>query len=137
MPMQPTNDLQDPDIAQLLRALESLTPTIRTFREGNLLGMCIGGVAFLSGALASFLGLSGSVDWIFRAGSISSKLVNASPGVIFAAMGMIIMLRYKPRVRTEVEINVNRSHSVKNPDIKTMEASIRYTGTASTPISSK
>jgi len=43
------------------------------------------------GAVMIFLGLQGSFNWAVESpNSISSKLTNASPGIVFATIGMIL-----------------------------------------------
>jgi len=128
---------KDTDIADILKVFESHPPIIRTFREGSLFGMVVGAVVLLGGFSTFFLSLSGTVEWIFEAGSISSKLINASPGVVFSIIGLLIMWRYKPKVRTDIEIKINKSFSKINPDIQTVEKSIKYSGSASSPITSR
>lgn len=123
-------------ISDLVKLLESHPPTIRSFREGNLFGMFVGSLALLGGFVSSLLGLTGSVEWFFKSGSISMKLLNASPGAIFSVIGFIIMLRYKPRVKTEIEIKINESQNQKDTSVHTKEISVRHSSSASSPISS-
>jgi len=48
-------------------------------------------VLVLLGAVMVFLGLQGSFDWAVQSPhTISAKLTNASPGIVFATMGMIL-----------------------------------------------
>ena len=123
-------------ISELVKLLESHPPTIRSFREGNLFGMFVGALALLGGFVSSLLGLTGSVEWFLTYESISMKLLNASPGAIFSVIGFIIMLRYKPRVKTEIEIKINESQNSKDASAHTKEISVRHSSTASSPISS-
>lgn len=71
----------------------------RTYRIGIIVGQCFGGVACLGGLLLILLGLSGHIEWILQAGALSSRLANASPGALFAVIGLVILWRYKPIVR--------------------------------------
>jgi len=124
-------NLSESDFTKITKLLESHPPIIRTFREGNLLGMFIGGLTLIGGFICSLLGLTGSVEWIFNTESISIKLLNASPGALFSTIGFIIMLKYKPRIRQEIEIKVNE---IKNQNKK--EISVHIENKASSPIGS-
>lgn len=54
-------------------------------------GLAVAAAAILAGAWMIFEGLSGTFDWAVEAPkTISSKLTNASPGIGFAVVGMII-----------------------------------------------
>jgi ABC-type sulfate transport system permease subunit len=49
-------------------------------------------LTILLGAVMLFAGLHGSFDWAFEAPhAISAKLTNASPGIVFATIGMILV----------------------------------------------
>jgi hypothetical protein len=49
-------------------------------------------LTILIGAVMVFVGLHGSVDWSVEAPyAISAKLTNASPGIVFATIGMILV----------------------------------------------
>ncbi len=86
----------------------------RTYRTGTILGITIGGLFALAGFTLCILGLSGSIEWLVEAASFKAKITNASPGVVFAAMGMVILWRYKPVVRDRMslgEVNNILGHS--------------------------
>lgn len=70
----------------------------------TLLGIAVGAMVFVGGFVLAVLGLAGAIEWIVEAGSASSRLSNASPGVVFAVAGMVILWRYKPKVRNSLEI---------------------------------
>ena len=54
-------------------------------------GLALAGVTICAGAVMIFLGLQGSFDWAVQApNSIGAKLTNASPGIVFATVGMLI-----------------------------------------------
>ena len=63
---------------------------------GTIIGIIFGGLICISGVVITILGFSGSIEWIFEATNLKSRLTNASPGVFFALLGMIILWRYKP-----------------------------------------
>ena len=55
------------------------------------LGLIIAAITIVIGAVMVFLGLDGSFNWAVEApNSIGTKLTNASPGIVFAAIGMLI-----------------------------------------------
>ncbi|NKC19012.1 hypothetical protein CWC29_009145 [Pseudoalteromonas sp. S4498] len=49
--------------------------------------MCIGGFVLL------ILGVTGSVEIVVNAVDIQGKLVNASPGIVFVFLGMLIIIK--------------------------------------------
>jgi len=87
----------DSEISEIVKLLESYPATIRSYRTGNLFGMFIGGLALLGGFASFLLGLTGSIDWIFKSQSMTMRMINASPGAIFSVIGFVIMLIYEPR----------------------------------------
>jgi len=123
--------LSQSDLSNIVKLLESHPPIIRTFREGNFFGMFIGGLTLLGGFISSLLGLAGSVEWIFNAETISMKLLNASPSALFSVIGFIIMLKYKPRIKSEIEIKVKETQEQNKKEI-----SVRYESRGSSPLSS-
>ena len=74
----------------------------RVYILGTLLGIIVGAIFCLSGLIITILGFSGAIEWFFKAGTFQSKLGNAGPGVFFALLGMIILWRYKPKLKTEL-----------------------------------
>jgi hypothetical protein len=128
------DNIAEPEIKDLIKALNEHPSVVRTFREGNLFGMFTGALVLVGGFVMFFMGLAGTIDWIFESATIKSKLANASPGALFAVVGLIIMLKYKPRVKTEIEISVNKSYQRSNPDIVNSETKVRVSSTASSPI---
>jgi len=65
---------------------------------GTLIGIIVGALFCLSGLIITILGLSGSIEWVFEAVDVKSRLTNAGPGVFFALLGMLILWRYRPKV---------------------------------------
>ncbi len=60
-----------------------------THRTGSILGIAIGGLICLFGIFLLVFGLTGSVEWLVNAGGFSSKLINASPGLVIVLVGMV------------------------------------------------
>jgi hypothetical protein len=56
-------------------------------------GLALAALTICIGAVMTFAGLQGSFDWAFQApSSLSAKLTNASPGIVFATVGLLIGL---------------------------------------------
>jgi len=54
-------------------------------------GLVLSALTIIIGAVMVFMGLEGSFNWAVEAPhSIGAKLTNASPGIVFATVGMII-----------------------------------------------
>jgi hypothetical protein len=96
---------EDPAIELKLEILRNARHDAQTYRLGIIIGQVVGGLAFLGGAGLAFAGLSGNVEWLVTGIGFSSKLTNASPGVVFAVAGIIIMWRYKPRMRDNISFD--------------------------------
>jgi hypothetical protein len=80
-----------------LKAHEGHFRQVYTLRWG---GLFLSALTIVIGSVMIFKGLQGSFDWAFQApNSISAKLTNASPGIVFATIGMVlgfIVIRQKP-----------------------------------------
>ena len=58
----------------------------------RLWGLALAALTILIGAVMVFAGLQGSFNWAVEAPStISAKLTNASPGIVFATIGMVLV----------------------------------------------
>ncbi len=77
---------------------------VQTHRSGSILGISIGGVLAVMGVLLLASGLTGSIEWLVKTGGFSSKIINASPGLIVVMVGVILAINFKPRVCFEYEI---------------------------------
>jgi len=66
------------------------------YHPGSILGIVIGGIICAVGFGIIYLGVIGNIEWILQAGSLVSRLSNASPGVFVALIGFLIIWRYKP-----------------------------------------
>jgi hypothetical protein len=54
-------------------------------------GLALAALTILIGAVMLFAGLQGSFNWAVEVPStISAKLTNASPGIVFATIGMVL-----------------------------------------------
>lgn len=110
-----TNTPRDDSLTKLLRELESAgrrpeppkialtTHADRTYRIGITMGIATGALAFIGGFVLSLLGLTGSVQLLVEDLGITAKLTNASPGVVFCLLGMLIVLHFKPKITRSVD----------------------------------
>lgn len=76
----------------------------RVYLVGTIMGIVVGSMFCVAGFVLAVLGLNGSIEWVFEASSIKSRMSNASPGAIFALMGMIVLWRYKPKVKDHLKM---------------------------------
>jgi ABC-type sulfate transport system permease subunit len=82
------NDPYESGQDRRLRAHELHIKYIYGIRLG---GLALSAVAIIVGAVMVFRGLQGSFNWAIEApNSIGAKLTNASPGIVFATVGLII-----------------------------------------------
>jgi hypothetical protein len=77
----------------------------KAYLIGTIMGITFGGIFCVAGFIIAILGLTGTIELVFEAGGLRSRLANACPGAFFALMGMIILWRYKPKIRDELDIN--------------------------------
>ena len=62
-----------------------------------------GGIGCLiAGIVLTILGFTGSIEWIVEASGFTSRIVNASPGVVLMIVGLFLTL--KSRLKIEVKI---------------------------------
>ena len=67
------------------------------FYEALRFGQVVGTIAFFLGFVLCIVGLTGVVEFLVEAGGIKAKIANASPGVMFAMLGFLILWRYRPK----------------------------------------
>ncbi|MBW8002331.1 MAG: hypothetical protein FVQ80_09970 [Planctomycetes bacterium] len=96
-----------------------------TVNFATILGIVTGALFCCAGFVIICMGLTGSVEWVFEAGSVTTRLSNAGPGVALSLMGMIIIWRYRPRKHIEIrfepmEIKVVTSHDIPEEDLKNL-----------------
>jgi hypothetical protein len=80
----------------------------QTYRQGLLLGQSVGVLALILGSVFSLGGVAGRIDWIVSSAGLTSRLTNATPGVFFVFVGMVIIMRYKPRVSNDIQFDRDR-----------------------------
>ena len=94
----------DKDSFEKLIQLAKFRSISRAYFWGTILGISIGAFFSIAGFVITILGFNGSVEWFVKAPGFTTKLINASPGVFFALLGMLILWRYKPRGRDKLKI---------------------------------
>jgi hypothetical protein len=88
-----------------LALIQYLQHRAQTYRIGVVLGIIIGGIVCLTGFVLSIGGLSGQVTWFITAPGFSSRLENATPGVIAFVAGIFLVWRYKPKIRDDLQLD--------------------------------
>jgi uncharacterized protein YjeT (DUF2065 family) len=73
---------KDPKLAKQLAKAEERKSTI---------GLVVGLICIVAGVIIIYAGVEGSIDWTFKAVGLESKLAKASPGVVLAVVGAIII----------------------------------------------
>lgn len=68
-----------------------------------LFSMFGGYTLILGGIVLMILGITGSIDWIVEIDGITSKLINASPGLIMVIVGAFIVLKSRMKIKVTKE----------------------------------
>ena len=75
-----------------LARLKSHERHMRYIYGVRLAALAIATLTIIIGAVMIFMGLQGSFNWAFEAPhTIGAKLTNASPGIVFATIGLIVI----------------------------------------------
>ena len=62
----------------------------------------IGGIGCLiAGIILTILGVTGSIEWIVEVSGFTSRIMNASPGIILMIIGLILTLKSKMKIRAK------------------------------------
>lgn len=81
----------DPSIANTPFGMLSLIMEFIT-----VFAIIIGGyVLIITGVIVLLLGLSGNIEWVMEAAGFTSRLVNASPGIIMIVAGTYLVSKGK------------------------------------------
>ena len=86
---------------QGVQAVKMRSKQHKTYLIGTIMGISVGALFSIAGFIITILGFTGSIEWFVEADHIKSKLANASPGVFFAFLGMIILWIYKPKTKSK------------------------------------
>jgi hypothetical protein len=77
----------------------------KAYYVGTIMGITVGALFCIAGFTMAVLGLSGSIDWVVESSNLTSKLTNASPGVVFGVIGLFVLWRYRPKVRENLAVD--------------------------------
>lgn len=62
----------------------------------------IGGIGCLvAGIVLTVLGFTGSIEWIVEASGFTSRLINASPGIVLMIIGFWLTLKSRPKIKAK------------------------------------
>lgn len=62
----------------------------------------IGGIGCLvAGIVLTVLGFTGSIEWIVEASGFTSKLINASPGIVLMIIGFWLTLKSRLKIKAK------------------------------------
>ncbi|MCM1352383.1 MAG: hypothetical protein NC250_06595 [Alistipes senegalensis] len=66
----------------------------------------IGGIGCLiAGTVLTILGFTGSIEWIVEASGFTSRLINASPGIVLMIIGFWLTLKSRLKIRAKNHAN--------------------------------
>jgi hypothetical protein len=108
-----TSGANNVDIPGFHKNMNNYQAAYRSYFLGTNIGIILGALLCAGGFVLTILGLAGSVNWIIKFNGISSRLTNASPGVFFAILGMILVWRFKPKVTDEIKDGQNYYRKLK------------------------
>lgn len=80
-----------------------------TYRIGIIMGISVGALFLVAGFVLCLLGLTGTIEWLIQGGSFTSRLTNASPGALFAVVGLVVIVRYKPKTTAATETKTEKA----------------------------
>lgn len=62
----------------------------------------IGGIGCLiAGIILTILGFTGSIEWIVEASGFTSRLINASPGIVLMIIGFWLTLKSRLKIKAK------------------------------------
>ena len=74
------------------------------------IGQAFGVLAMIAGLGLSITGGAGSIEWLVESQTVTSRLINATPGILLVLIGGLVLWRYKPKQPTSPEF---RSHDAE------------------------
>lgn len=61
----------------------------------------IGGIGcIIAGIILTILGFSGDIEWVVEVSGFTSKLINASPGIVLIILGTILVIKSRLNINT-------------------------------------
>ena len=64
---------------------------LKAEEKKTTIGLIIGLICIVAGIILILLGVDGSIDWTLKGMGLESNLAKASPGVVLAVIGLIII----------------------------------------------
>lgn len=62
----------------------------------------IGGIGCLiAGVVLTLLGFTGSIEWILEASGFTSRVINASPGIVLMIIGLWLTLKSRLKIKAK------------------------------------
>lgn len=62
----------------------------------------IGGIGcIIAGIILTILGFTGSIEWIVEASGFTSRLINASPGIVLMIIGFCLTLKSRLNIKAK------------------------------------
>ncbi|WP_285815521.1 hypothetical protein [Phocaeicola sartorii] len=62
----------------------------------------IGGIGCLiAGIVLTVLGFTGSIEWIIEVSGFTSRLINASPGIVLMILGLFLTLKSRLKIKAK------------------------------------
>lgn len=75
-----------------------LAQQMQSFQVSTWIKLGIGSLMIIGGFTLLILGITGSIEIVIDAVDIKGKLINASPGIVFAFLGFLIVVMTHHRV---------------------------------------
>ena len=66
-----------------------------------ILSLCSGIFCIIGGIILTILGFTGNINWIIEGTDFTSKLINASPGVLLMVIGALIIIFKRLKIRSK------------------------------------
>lgn len=91
----------DPDLANTVEGSKIISDAVHQEFLSFLLPFISGTVCIIGGFILTVLGFSGNITWIVEVSGFTSRLANASPGIIFIIIGALLICSKKYEVRIQ------------------------------------
>ena len=102
----------DPDLANTVEGSKIIRDAVHIEFLSFLLPFISGTACIIGGIILTILGFSGNITWIVEVSGFTSRLANASPGIILIIIGALLICSKKYEVRIQKE---NEQKKVRNP----------------------
>jgi hypothetical protein len=72
-------------------------------RRESYIGQSFGVLAMIIGVVLGIAGLTGNIEWLVASGTVTSRLINATPGALATSIGVLMLWRSTSRQATGLE----------------------------------